>query len=56
LQDGTLDAARFASYQKLQKEIDYLSRRQDKTAEQVEQERWKKIGVARKRLNKERGR
>jgi ribosome biogenesis GTPase len=56
LEDGTLDPNRFASYQKLQKEIAYLHRREDKTAEQVEEERWKKIGAARKRLNKERGR
>jgi ribosome biogenesis GTPase len=56
LEDGTLDPDRFASYQKLQKEIAYLSRRQDKPAELIEKERWKKIGTARKRLNKERGR
>jgi len=56
LRDGTLDPSRFASYQKLHKEIAYLRRREGKTAEQVEKERWKKIGAARKRLNKERGR
>jgi ribosome biogenesis GTPase len=56
LRDGTLDPARFASYQKLQKEIAYLSRREDKPAELIEKEKWKKIGAARKRLNKERGR
>jgi ribosome biogenesis GTPase len=55
-EDGTLDPRRFASYQKLQKEIAYLNRRQDKPAELIEKERWKKIGAARKRLNKERGR
>ena len=57
LRDGTLDPGRFASYQKLQKEIAYLNRRQDKPAELVERgERWKKIGAARKKLNKEQGR
>jgi ribosome biogenesis GTPase len=56
LRDGTLDPRRFASYEKLQKEIAYLSRRQDKPAELIEKERWKKIGAARKKLNKERGR
>jgi ribosome biogenesis GTPase len=56
LEAGTLDPGRFASYQKLQKEIAYLSRREDKPAELIEKERWKKIGAARKRLNKERGR
>jgi hypothetical protein len=40
----------------LQKEIAYFKRREDKPAELVEKERWKKIGAARKRLNKERGR
>jgi ribosome biogenesis GTPase len=56
LEDGTLDVARFASYQKLQREIAYFKRREDKPAEVVEKERWKKIGAARKKLNKERGR
>ena len=56
LRDGTLDAARFASYEKLQKEIAYFSRREDKPAEVIEKERWRKVSVARKRLNKARGR
>jgi ribosome biogenesis GTPase len=56
LEDGTLDPGRYASYQKLDKEIAYLRHRLDKPAELVERERWKKIGVARKKLNKERGR
>jgi ribosome biogenesis GTPase len=56
LEDGTLNPARFASYQKLQREIAYLHSRQDKTAEQVEKERWKKIAAARKKLNRARGR
>jgi ribosome biogenesis GTPase len=52
LRDGSLDAGRFASYQKLRKEIDYFNRREDKPAEVIEKERWKKISVARKRLYK----
>ena len=56
LEDGALDPDRFASYQKLQKEIAYFKRREDKPAELVEKERWKKIGAARKKLSKERGR
>ena len=56
LQDGTLDAARFASYQKLQREIAYFARREDKPADLIEKERWKKIAAARKKLNKARGR
>jgi ribosome biogenesis GTPase len=56
LENGTLDARRFASYQKLQKEIAYFKRREDKPADLVEKERWRKIALAQKRLNKERGR
>jgi ribosome biogenesis GTPase len=43
LSEGTLDPERFFSYQNLQKELDYLSRRQDQKASLVEKERWKKI-------------
>jgi ribosome biogenesis GTPase len=41
--DGTLDDARFRSYKKLQQELDYLNRKQDRKADLVEKERWKKI-------------
>jgi ribosome biogenesis GTPase len=43
LEDGTLDYQRFLSYQKLQKELDYLARKQDQKAYLAEKERWKKI-------------
>ncbi|WP_017719954.1 ribosome small subunit-dependent GTPase A [Kamptonema formosum] len=46
LSEGTLDPERFFSYQNLQKELDYLSRRQDQKASLVEKERWKKIHKA----------
>ncbi|MDZ7343619.1 MAG: ribosome small subunit-dependent GTPase A [candidate division KSB1 bacterium] len=54
LEDGTLDADRFASYQKLQKEIAYLNRKEDKTAELLEKQRWKKITSAHKKFSKRR--
>lgn len=54
LEDGALDADRFASYQKLQKEIAYLNRKEDKTAELLEKERWRKIHAAQKKLYKRR--
>jgi len=56
LKDGTLDPGRFASYEKLQREIAYLHSREDKTTEQVEKEKWKKITTAYKKLYKTRGR
>ncbi|MCI0699139.1 ribosome small subunit-dependent GTPase A [candidate division KSB1 bacterium] len=54
LEDGTLDLDRFASYEKLQKEIAYLNRKEDKTAELLEKERWKKIHAAHKKNYKRR--
>lgn len=46
LEDGTLDESRFLSYQKLQKELNYLTRKQDQRASLAEKERWKKIHKA----------
>jgi ribosome biogenesis GTPase len=43
LADGTLDYQRFLNHQKLQKELNYLSRKQDQRAALVEKEKWKKI-------------
>ena len=43
LEMGTLDRRRFLSYQKLQKEIKYLSSKQDKQAYLADKERTKKI-------------
>jgi ribosome biogenesis GTPase len=56
LQDGALDPKRFASYEKLRKELAYLHRRQDKPADLIEKERWKKITAAHRKLYKARGR
>ncbi|MEH2396333.1 hypothetical protein [Nostoc sp.] len=46
LAEGELDYSRILSYQKLQKELDYLTRKQDQRAQLAEKERWKKIHKA----------
>ncbi len=43
LADGDLDAERFHNYRKLQRELGYLSRKQNQGAQRLEQDRWKKI-------------
>ncbi|MEX0272535.1 ribosome small subunit-dependent GTPase A [Leptolyngbyaceae cyanobacterium UHCC 1019] len=43
LVDGHLDQGRFLNYQKLQRELHYLTRKQDQRAALAEKERWKKI-------------
>jgi ribosome biogenesis GTPase len=43
LAEGQLDPERLLSYQKLQRELDYQTRKQDQRANLVEKERWKKI-------------
>ncbi|MBU7585216.1 MAG: ribosome small subunit-dependent GTPase A [Nostoc sp. TH1S01] len=52
LNDGELDYSRFLSYQKLQKELNYLVRKQDQRAQLAEKERWKKIHKALRNHNK----
>ena len=49
---GTIDAGRYESYEKLQKELKYQARRKDKLSEIVEKKKWKKLS----RLASERGR
>lgn len=49
---GTIDAGRYQSYEKLQKELKYLERRKDKQSEILEKKKWKKLS----RLAAERGR
>jgi ribosome biogenesis GTPase len=46
LVEGKLDYSRFLNYQKLQKELNYLSRKQDQRAQLAEKEKWKKIHKA----------
>jgi ribosome biogenesis GTPase / thiamine phosphate phosphatase len=43
LNEETLDYQRFLNYQKLQKELNYLARKQDQRLNLLEKERWKKI-------------
>lgn len=52
LEEGRLDYSRFLSYQKLQKELNYLARKQDQSANLAEKERWKKIHKAMRNHNK----
>ena len=40
---GTIDAERYQSYVKLQKELEYQARRKDKLSEIVEKKKWKKL-------------
>ena len=40
---GTIDAARYQSYEKLQKELKYQARRKDKLSEIEERKKWKKL-------------
>jgi len=53
---GALAVDRFESYLKLQKEIAYLHRKEDKAAELLLKEKWKKIHAAQKKIYKERKR
>lgn len=53
IENGVLAPDRFESYLKLQKEIAYLHRKEDKVAELQEKERWKKIHAAHKKMYKE---
>ncbi|HEY0725956.1 MAG TPA: ribosome small subunit-dependent GTPase A [Pyrinomonadaceae bacterium] len=43
LASGTIDAGRYESYQKLQKELRYQARRKDKLSEILEKKKWKKL-------------
>jgi len=49
--DGSLDPKRFRSYQKLQKELRHLERRQDQKANLLEKKKWKKIAQWSRKLN-----
>ena len=40
---GTIDAGRYQSYEKLQKELNYQARRKDKLSEIVERKKWKRL-------------
>ena len=40
---GTIDAGRYQSYEKLQKELKYVARKRDKLSEITERKKWKKL-------------
>lgn len=48
LDDGTLDSGRFDNYQKLQRELSYLARKDDKVARAAERDKWQKLSKARR--------
>lgn len=55
LQTGTIDAGRYQSYEKLQKELKYLARRQDKLSQITEKKKWKglsRLATERARLKR----
>lgn len=43
---GDLELSRLRNYQKLQRELDYISRKQDQRASLIERDRWKRIHKA----------
>lgn len=43
LQDGTLEPSRYDNYVKLQKELAYLARKENRTLQAAEKSKWKKI-------------
>ncbi|NJL40257.1 MAG: ribosome small subunit-dependent GTPase A [Leptolyngbyaceae cyanobacterium RM2_2_4] len=51
LEAGTLDEQRFASFQKLQKELNYLIRKQDQRTNLAEKEKWKQITKSLRKMN-----
>lgn len=51
LAEGTIDAARYQSYEKLQKELKHVARKQDINAQITEKKKWKKLS----RLASQRG-
>ncbi len=52
LDTGGLSAERFRSYQKLQKELAHLHRKQDVAARLAEQSKWKRITIAARKLSR----
>jgi ribosome biogenesis GTPase len=43
LSEGTIEGARYQSYEKLQKELQHMARKQDINAQIAEKKRWKKL-------------
>jgi ribosome biogenesis GTPase len=53
--EGSLPPKRFESYNKQKKELQYLARRQDKTLQILERDKWKKIHMSIRELYKREG-
>ncbi|HEY9613551.1 ribosome small subunit-dependent GTPase A [Allocoleopsis sp.] len=53
LENGTLDYQRFLNHQKLQKELNYLTRKQDQKLYLAEKKRWKKITKSLRTMKKQ---
>ncbi len=53
--DGEIFQDRLESYQKMKRELTYLSHRQHKSADRVEKEQWKEVALKIKAINKRRG-
>ncbi|WP_320171642.1 ribosome small subunit-dependent GTPase A [Maridesulfovibrio sp.] len=54
VENGQLTAERLASYQKMKREMEYISERRDKSADRVEKERWKGVSMRIKSMMKHR--
>ena len=52
LDDGELDAGRYRSYLKLQRELQHLERKQDQKAKLQEKAKWRHIAMAQRRMKK----
>lgn len=52
LTNGSLDAERYRSYEKLQRELRYLARKENKRAQSAEKDKWKKITVSARARNR----
>lgn len=53
--NGEFSSDRLESYQKMKRELDYLSNRQHKNADRVEKERWQHVSLKVKAMKKGRG-
>ncbi|MBS4218816.1 ribosome small subunit-dependent GTPase A [Bacillus sp. FJAT-49711] len=49
IEEGELDADRYKSYLKLQKELAYLERKEDKQLAQAERDKWKKVTMGQRK-------
>ena len=54
VEDGEINNKRLKSYKKVQRELSYLSDRQQKSADRIEKERWKGVALKIKEINKKR--